>query len=80
MKLDFKTIATTLLIGILTFIAGKVWEGVEIAKENRTHREMQAEDIQEIKADLKELRKELYGIYPVINEVAEAADVGTGAE
>lgn len=70
MKVDTAKILGALILALLSFIAHQVWQGVEIAKENRTHRLMQAEDIKEIKADLKDLRSDLDQLWGATNDLA----------
>jgi len=80
MRLDFEKVALAAILGVLGFIGKVVWDGVQIAEANQVRLEMMKEAQTELKDDVKELRRELYAVYPVLNEVAKASDVGTGVE
>jgi hypothetical protein len=59
-----------LLVALLTFIAGKVWEGVEIAQKNQTKLEMIEDNQREFRQDQKEIRSDLDRLYGAVSDVA----------
>ncbi len=59
-----------LLAVLLTGIGAKVWQGVEIARENQTTNSRQADDIRENRADVKALRSDLDWLYGATNRMA----------
>jgi hypothetical protein len=78
MKIDADKVLLSGIICLLSFIAAVVWDGVQTAEQNQVKLELMREDQKEMKADMKDLRRELYAIYPVMSEMSEAADLGTG--
>ena len=70
MKIDADKVFLTLIVAMLGFVGKVVWDGVQIAEKNQD----------KLGVDVKELRRELYAIYPVMSDVAEAADIGVGVE
>jgi hypothetical protein len=72
-KIDTTTILGglgVLLLGLLGFIAGKVWDGVEIAQKNQVKLEMVIATQIEIRADQKATRSDLDVLYGAVNDVA----------
>ena len=59
-----------LLAVLLTGIGAKVWQGVEIARENQAMNTHQADDIRENRTDVKELRSDLDWLYGATNRMA----------
>lgn len=67
----------TAILGVLGFIGSVVWDGVQIAEDNKVRLESLKENQSELRTDVKELRRELYAVYPALSDVAEASGVGT---
>ena len=80
MKIDADKVFLTLIVAMLGFVGKVVWDGVQIAEKNQVRLEMIEKNQDKLGVDVKELRRELYAIYPVMSDVAEAADIGVGVE
>jgi predicted negative regulator of RcsB-dependent stress response len=76
----------TLIVMLLGWIGKTVWDGVQIAERTEVRVEMmekaqekaaktQEKSLDEVKGDVKELRRELYAVYPVLSDLAVASDV-----
>jgi hypothetical protein len=55
MKIDLRAVVQAVVIALLLFISGKVWEAVEIAKENKVRIEHIREDLDQLWANTSEL-------------------------
>ena len=80
MKIDADKVFLTLIVAMLGFVGKVVWDGVQIAEKTQVRLEMIEKNQDKLGVDVKELRRELYAIYPVMSDVAEAADIGVGVE
>lgn len=59
MKLDINKVIGGITLALVLFIAGKVWQAVEIAKENQVRIEYLREDVDQLWANTSELAKEV---------------------
>jgi hypothetical protein len=67
MKLDAGKVLGGIALALIIFIAGKVWESVEIAKENRIR-------IEYIRDNQKELRTDLDTFMAEVSELSKRVD------
>jgi len=72
MKIDLKHVLQTLLLGVLAFIGHQVWDGNQIARDNRVKLEGIVQDIQELKADGRETRSDLDRLYGMLSDEVQA--------
>lgn len=67
MKLDVNKIIGGVALALIMFIAGKVWQAVEIAKENQLR-------IEYIRAEQQEIRDDLDALWSNASELAKRVD------
>lgn len=67
MKVDINKLLGGIALALIFFIAGKVWQAVEIAKENQLR-------IEYIRAEQQEIRGDLDALWANASELAKKVD------